>query len=126
LTSDGYGIGSLEGLEVGADGIIIARYSNGQALQDFRLGMVDFPNEDGLEDMGNSLFTPSAGAGSRLLSFAGVNGLGGVVANSLESSNVDLTTELVDLIQFQKAYRGNAKVISTANKLDETTLNLDR
>jgi len=126
LTSDGYGIGSLEGMEVGSDGIITARYSNGQALSDFRLGMVDFPNQDGMMDIGKGLFTPSVEAGSRMLSFAGDNGLGDVVSNSLESSNVDLTTELVDLIQYQKSYRGNAKVITTANKLDETTLNMDR
>lgn len=126
LVSDGYGIGSLEGIEVSGDGIINARYSNGQSLQDYRIGLVTFPNEDGLSDIGQGNFVAGVDAGARSLSFAGQNGLGNIVSSALEGSNVDLTTELVDLIQFQKAYRANAKTITTSNQLTETTLNLDR
>ena len=126
LVSDGYGIGSLEGIEVSGDGIINARYSNGQSLQDYRIGLVTFPNEDGLSDIGQGNFVAGVDAGARSLSFAGQNGLGNVVSSALEGSNVDLTTELVDLIQYQKAYRANAKTITTSNQLTETTLNLDR
>tara|TARA_B100002049_G_scaffold229110_1_gene204367 strand:+ start:113159 stop:114313 length:1155 start_codon:yes stop_codon:yes gene_type:complete len=126
LVSDGYGIGSLEGIEVSGDGIINARYSNGQSLQDYRIGLVTFPNEDGLSDVGQGNFVAGVDAGARSLSFAGQNGLGNVVSSALEGSNVDLTTELVDLIQYQKAYRANAKTITTSNQLTETTLNLDR
>lgn len=126
LISDGYGIGSLEGIEITSDGVISARYSNGQSLQDFRLGMVTFPNEDGMTDIGQGNFVAGLDAGAQSLSFAGENGTGNIVSSALESSNVDLTTELVDLIQYQKSYRGNAKVITTANQITETTLNLDR
>lgn len=126
LVSDGYGIGSLEGIEISGDGIINARYSNGQSLQDYRIGLVTFPNEDGLSDIGQGNFVAGVDAGARSLSFAGQNGLGNVVSSALEGSNVDLTTELVDLIQYQKAYRANAKTITTSNQLTETTLNLDR
>ena len=126
LSSDGYGIGSLESIEVTNDGISNARYSNGQSLQDYRLGLVSFPNEDGLTDIGQGNFVANFEAGARALSFAGENGIGNIVSSALEGSNVDLTTELVDLIQFQKSYRANAKTITTTNQMTETTLNLDR
>lgn len=126
LSGDGFGIGAIEGIEITSDGIISARYSNGQIIQDYRIAVVTFPNENALKDVGNGNYLASIEAGARSLGFAGDNGLGSVVSNALETSNVDLTSELVDLIQLQKAYRGNAKVITTTNQITETTLNLDR
>lgn len=126
INSNGFGIGALQGIEVTNEGIISASYSNGQTIQQFKLATATFPNDDGLKDTGNGDFMAGFNAGGRKLSGAGENGVGNVVSSALEASNVDLTSELVDLIEYQKNYKANSKVISTSSELDETTLNLSR
>jgi len=126
INTNGYGIGSLESIEITSEGIISANYSNGQSIQDYKLAMVTFPNDDGLVDTGNGNYAAGYAAGTAKLSGAGENGVGNVISSALESSNVDLTNELVSLITYQKSFKASSKVISTASQLDEATLNMTR
>lgn len=126
IEANGFSIGSLEGIEITPQGVISASYSNGQTIQQFKVAMATFPNDDGLKDTGGGDFIAGVSAGDRKLAGAGENGVGNIVSSALEASNVDLTTELVDLIQYQQSYKANSKVISTSAELSETTLNLSR
>ncbi|MDP2564353.1 flagellar hook protein FlgE [Pseudoalteromonas marina] len=126
IDANGFGIGALEGIEVTPEGVISATYSNGQSIQQFKVAMATFPNDDGLKGVGGGDFVAGVSAGGRKLAGAGENGVGNVVSSALEASNVDLTSELVDLITYQQSYKANSKVISTSSELSETTLNLSR
>lgn len=126
IESDGFGIGSLESIGIETDGTISARYSNGQTLNDFKVGIVTFPNEGGLSDVGDGKYLSTLTSGSPALSYASENGAGAIVSSALEGSNVDLTSELVDLIKFQKFFRSASKVITTDNELNDTALQMVR
>jgi len=126
IESDGFGIGSLESLSVGSDGVISARYSNGQTLNNFKLGIATFPNTEGLSDVGGGKYLASQTSGDASLSYPGESGSGAIVSSALEGSNVDLTGELVDLIKYQKFFRSASKIITTDNELNDTALQMVR
>ena len=78
---------------------------------------VDFINYAGLEAIGNNLFLETAASGAPQAGMPGTNGLGNVLQNTLENSNVSVVEELVNMITTQRAYEMNSKVISTADQM---------
>ncbi len=78
---------------------------------------VDFTNYAGLEAIGNNLFLETAASGAPQAGMPGMNGLGTVLQNTLENSNVSVVEELVNMITTQRAYEMNSKVISTADQM---------
>ena len=78
---------------------------------------VDFINYAGLEAIGNNLFLETAASGAPQVGQPGTNGLGNVLQNTLENSNVSVVEELVNMITTQRAYEMNSKVISTADQM---------
>ncbi|PIQ24957.1 flagellar basal-body rod protein FlgG [bacterium (Candidatus Blackallbacteria) CG17_big_fil_post_rev_8_21_14_2_50_48_46] len=85
-----------------------------------------FPNPAGLEARGNSLFAESSASGSPEQGQPAQNGFGQIHGRALESSNVQIVTEMVDLITTQKAFDTNSKVITVADKMMDTANNLSR
>lgn len=103
---------------VGEDGTVsvtIAGDPQPQILGDIQT--VDFINYAGLEAIGNNLFLETAASGAPQAGMPGTNGLGTVLQNTLENSNVSVVEELVNMITTQRAYEMNSKVISTADQM---------
>lgn len=125
-TQDGYSTGSLLSVSVDENGIISGNYSNSQTIELYQIALADFTNKEGLVANGNNLFSATTDSGQAIIGTAGTGGFGSVVSNALESSNVDLASEMTKLIIIQAAYQANSKVVTTADTLLQTAINLKR
>jgi len=121
---DGYGSGELSSLEVDAQGSIQGFYTNGQKQTLGSFGVATFANEGGLQDAGNSYFTTTANSGARILGAGQAGGAGDVVSGALEASNVDTAEEFVHLIQAQRGFQANARVITVQDDLLKEVVNV--
>lgn len=121
-SQDGYASGFLQDISVDSSGVISATYSNGQIEDLYVIVLSDFANEDGLQREGGSLFSQTRDSGEALTGTASTGSLGSLSANSLEQSNVDMATELVRMITFQRAYDASSKIISTADTMMSTII----
>ncbi len=79
--------------------------------------LADFVNPTGLQPVGENLYKESAASGTAITGTPGLTGLGTVVAGALETSNVNVVTELINMIETQRAYEMNSKAISTADQM---------
>ncbi len=108
--------GSL-GITIGEDGTVTVRDSTGQQSNVGAFELADFINPSGLLAMGENMFTETAASGAPQAGTPGLNGIGSVLQNTLESSNVNVVEELVNMISTQRTYEMNSKVISTADQM---------
>lgn len=126
LRQDGFATGRLVGLEVTKDGIVQARFTNGQASPLGQIALASFANPEGLQQLGDSSWAESFSSGTALRGVAGSGDFGGVQSGALESSNVDLTKELVNMITAQRSFQANAQMITTNDQLTQTVINIRR
>ncbi len=124
LTQGGYASGSLTGLNVGSDGIVQGRYSNGQSRNLGQIVLATFANPNGLQSLGNNQWALSSVSGPELVSAPGTGSRGVLQSSSIEESNVDLTKQLVDMITQQRNYQANAQTIKTQDQVLQTLVNL--
>src|SRR5580700_2920635 len=106
-----------QSMTVGSDGVVTAVSAAGKTTQIGQVQLADFVNEEGLSPQGNNLLIESAASGAPQTGTPGTNGLGTVQQGSLETSNVNTVTELVNMIECQRAYEMNSKAITTADQM---------
>ena len=123
-SQDGQPEGSLVSLDIADDGAVTASYSNGAALSKGRIILERFPTPNGLRQLGDSTFLPSNQSGEPAAGTPGSPGYGTIRAGARERANVDLTSELVDLITAQRNFQANAKAIETSSTLTSTIINI--
>ena len=121
---DGRSAGNLTSLSVGSDGKVTGTYDNGQSMVIAQVAIASFQNEAGLTRQGNNLYAASATSGQPLVDAPGTGARGGIQSGALESSNVDVSNELVSLIAFQQAYEANSKTVTTADDMMQTAVQL--
>lgn len=124
LNQDGYTTGQLSGLQIDDEGNIFARYTNGQSKVQGQVVLANFANVQGLTPIGKSSWVQSSESGEPVIGTPRSGTLGALQAGSLESSNVDLSSELVDMIVAQRNYQANAKTIQTEDAVTQTIINL--
>jgi flagellar hook protein FlgE len=124
VTQDGYGVGTLNGFSFDKDGILTARYTNGESRQTGQLALASFRNPQGLQPVGGNSWIESRDSGVKTIDVPSSGNLGEIVAGALEESNVDLTAELVNLITAQRTYQANAQTIKTQDQVTQTFLNM--
>jgi flagellar hook protein FlgE len=124
LVQGGYSSGALTGLSAGADGVIVGRYSNGQARNLGQVVLATFANPNGLQSLGNNQWALSSVSGPELIGAPGAGSRGVLQSSSIEESNVDLTAELVNMITQQRNYQANAQSIKTQDQIMQTLVNL--
>jgi flagellar hook protein FlgE len=123
-TADGYGPSDLESVTTNSDGVITGRYSNGEVLDLFQVAVAKFNNPQGLQKMGNNMYAQTTESGDAITGRARTNGLGSIVPNALEQSNVDIAKELVDIILLKRGFQANLKVISTEEEMIGSLLDI--
>jgi flagellar basal-body rod protein FlgG len=106
-----------QSMTVGADGVVTAVSAAGKTTQIGQVQLADFVNEEGMSPQGNNLLIESAASGAPQTGTPGTNGLGTVQQGSLETSNVNTVTELVNMIECQRAYEMNSKAITTTDQM---------
>jgi len=123
LQQDGLPAGNLTGVSINDNGAVLANYSNGASKAIGQVSVARFANNQGLAKMGNTNWMESAGSGAAIYGVAGTNNFGSISSASLESSNVDLSAQLVHLIIAQQTYQANAQTITTEKTIMQTILN---
>ena len=107
-----------QSITIGQDGVVtVLTGTNTSPTQIGNVQLSDFVNPAGLQPKGNNLFTETASSGSPLTGTPGLNGLGTLESGSVETSNVNVVEELVNMIETQRAYEMNSKVISTTDQM---------
>ncbi len=124
LSQDGYTAGQLLGVDVDDTGVVFARYSNGQSQVSAQVVLANFANKQGLKPIGDSSWVETFSSGSPVVSEPGTAGLGLVQSNALEDSNVDLTEQLVRMIEAQRNFQANAQTIQAEDTITQTIINL--
>lgn len=124
--TDGYTGGNLkpDALRTDENGYIYGEFTNGKTLALAKVALATFPNNMGLEEMGNNLFKATANSGTPTIGHAGEGGRGGLKGSAIEMSNVDLSRALTELIVIQRGYQANSKTITTSDQLLNTLLQL--
>ena len=125
VTSSGYPVqpgisipSDAQTVTIGDDGVVTAAIA-GQAspIQVGSLQLADFINPAGLQARGQNLFLETAASGPALTGTPGLNGLGTLQQNALESSNVNVVAELVSMIETQRAYELNSRAVATSDEM---------
>lgn len=123
---DGFGAGQLRTVSVEENGIVVGHFDNGESRPLYQVGVADFASPDKLASLGNGLYRESVGSGAATEVTPGADGLGRVIEQAIERSNVDLATEFVNLISLQRAFQANARVITTSDGLLSELINIVR
>jgi flagellar hook protein FlgE len=121
---DGYAAGALDNVSVGADGLITATFSNGDSQALGKIIVATFSNPEGMRQLGDSKWGATGISGEPVIGEANSNGTGLIQSGALEQANVDITEELVALIQAQRNFSANAKTIEAANTMTQTIVQL--
>jgi flagellar hook protein FlgE len=114
---DGYAAGTYNKLELGEDGSVIAKYSNGESQIVGVVALATFADEDGLTPVDSTSWTSSNRSGSADVGEPGTGRAGKLAVGGVEQSNVDVTSELVGLMTSQRNYQANSKVLQTENTM---------
>ena len=124
MTQDGFAPGQLNSISIESNGIVMARYSNGQSRPAGQIEVATFRNPQGLQPLGGNAWGRTFTSGDPVLGTPGNGNLGVLQAGALEESNVDLTAELVNMITAQRIYQANAQTIKTVDQIMQTLVNM--
>jgi flagellar hook protein FlgE len=126
IAKDGSPVGNMTSAEVDANGFVRATFDTGVSRIVYQVPLVDLPNPNGMVSMDQQTYLPSTDSGSFFLWDAGDGPTGDIVAFARQESATDVAGELTDMIQTQRAYSSNAKVIQTVDEMLQETTNIIR
>ncbi len=126
VVQDGTLAGTLSDFRVGGDGTIIGTFTNGMIRTLGQVALATFSNYQGLVDMGNSMYRAGPNSGEPVINAPLGGGAGGVIGGALETSNVDISDEFVDMIIASTGFSSASRVITTANQLLTELLSIVR
>lgn len=121
---NGYASGQYQSFAIGSDGTVTIKYSNGQKENVGQLALGNVANQQGLELMGDGDYTTTLVSGAASLGVSGSAGLATLQDDSLEASNVNISTEFSNLIIAQRAFEANAKSVTTFDTVTQDTINM--
>ena len=123
---DGYGEGKLSRYDITQNGDVVCYYSNGQHMTTWQIPLARFTSEDGLRREGDNLYAHVPAAGEMQLGMPGTENWGTIQAYNIEQSNVDIASEMVDLIVTQRGFQSNSKVVTTQDEMLKRAMELKR
>lgn len=121
---DGYAAGVMTGFTIGRDGTIVGSFSNGTNETLGQVALADFNNPEGLEQVGDNMYTISANSGSPVIGYSGRETSSTIASGSLEMSNVDLAQEFTNMIITERGFQANGKMITTSDEMLQTLISL--
>ncbi|MEC4677696.1 MAG: flagellar hook-basal body complex protein, partial [Nitrospirota bacterium] len=123
---DGFAAGSLSSVSIDKDGIVTGLFTNGQSRSLAQVRLARFNNDQGLSKVGNNVYVLSNDSGQPILGDPNSGGMGRVLSNSLELSNVDLAQQFIKMIEYQRGFQANSRSITTTDELLQELVNLIR
>ncbi len=124
LSQDGFSSGRLAGFNIGLDGVLVGRYTNGQSRDLAQIVLADFRNPQGLTPIGDNQWEETSASGLPIVGMPGTGSVGVLQSSAVEDANIDLTAELVNMITAQRIYQANAQTIKTQDAILQTLVNL--
>jgi len=124
LSQNGFTTGRLSGLGIDDTGLVSANFTNGQTTHLGKVALARFDNPQGLTQKGNTTWVETTRSGTAQAGEASTGNFGFIQSGALETSNVDLTAELVNLITAQRNFQANSKAIETSNTITQTIINI--
>jgi len=124
LSQDGFATGRLSGIDISETGVITSRFTNGQSRTLGQVAVATFNNSQGLRQLGDTSWAETFDSGAPLVGAPGAGVAGLIQSGALEGSNVDLTEQLVGMITAQRNFQANAQVITTADTITQTIINI--
>ncbi|BCZ19028.1 Flagellar hook protein FlgE [Helicobacter sp. NHP19-012] len=124
IEQNGYVAGDLMDVRFDNNGTLLGAFSNGKSLALAQVALANFANDAGLQADGGSVFSETSNSGKALIGAANTGRRGGVSGSKLESSNVDLSRSLTNLIVVQRGFQANSKAVTTSDQILNTLLNL--
>lgn len=125
ISQNGYTTGKLTGISISSTGVVQAQYTNGNSANLGQIAIANFANPQGLQQLGNQTWAQTFGSGAAVMGQAGNSGVGTLQSGSLEESNVDTTSALVDMIQAQRDFQANAQMLQTDDQITQTIININ-
>jgi flagellar hook protein FlgE len=125
-TQDGFASGSYQSFSVDAAGVISASFSNGQTQTVGQIAVASVTNVEGLTIDGGNNYQTSTSSGAASVGAPGAGGRGSIEDDTLEQSNVDISTEFANLIVAQRAFEANSKTVTTFDTVTQETINMIR
>ncbi len=123
---DGHEASAATGYVISDDGVVSLRFSDGSLQPSYRIPLADVMSPDNLTMIQGNAYVASGTSGVTVMGFPGQAGFGKVTSGSLEGSNVDVASELTEMIQAQRSYTANSKVFQTGADLMDVLINLKR
>ncbi|MBS0378656.1 MAG: flagellar hook protein FlgE [Proteobacteria bacterium] len=124
VSQDGFTTGQLTGINIDQTGVVQAQFTNGRSVDLGQVALANFANPQGLGQLGNATWTATNNSGAPVNGVAGNSGFGSVQSGSLEESNVDTTSALVDMITAQRDFQANAQMIQTEDQVTQSIINI--
>ncbi|MEM7101082.1 MAG: flagellar hook-basal body complex protein [Pseudomonadota bacterium] len=124
IEQNGFATGRLSGLAIDDEGVVVARFTNGQNSTLGQIAVADFTNTQGLSSVGDSSWIETNRSGPPVVAAPGSGSLGSITSGALEDSNVELSEQLVQLIIAQRNFQANSRTISTADEITQTIINI--
>ncbi|ARO31283.1 flagellar hook FlgE-like domain-containing protein [Rhizobium sp. NXC14] len=123
---NGNGASAITGYDISDDGVVSLRYADGTFQPKYRIPLADVASPDNLTMINGNAFSANGASGVTVMGFANSGSFGSVKSGSLEASNVDLASELTEMIESQRSYTANSKVFQTGADLLDVLVNLKR
>ncbi len=123
-SQDGYASGTYQSFNIGGDGTVSVKFSNGQTQSVGQIAVATVNNEQGLQQMGGTNYATTLASGQATVGVAGAGGRGTIQGGALEQSNVNISSEFSNLIVAQSAYQANAKSITTFSTIEQATISM--
>jgi flagellar hook protein FlgE len=124
VQQNGFTTGKLTGISIDSTGVVQARFTNGRSINLGQVAMANFANPQGLQQLGNASWAATNASGAAVAGVAGNSGFGTIQSGSVEESNVDTTSALVDMITAQRNFQANAQMIQTDDQITQTVINI--
>ena len=121
---NGSASGTLVSFSIGSDGTVTGSFSNGDTGALGQIALAEFGDVEGLQRVGDNLFTETLASGQAVVGSPGTGGRGTLSGGAIELSNVDIATEFSNLIVAQRAFESNAKAVTTFDQITQDTINL--
>ncbi len=126
VQQDGYTTGQLTGINISSTGVVQAQYTNGNSIDLGQIALANFANSQGLQQVGNASWVATQDSGEPVNGVAGGSGFGTIQSGSLEESNVDTTSALVDMITAERDFQANAQMIQTQDQVTQSIIQIDQ
>jgi flagellar hook protein FlgE len=124
VQQNGYTTGQLTGINVSATGVVQAQFTNGNSTNLGQVALANFANVQGLQQLGNATWAQTNASGAAVNGVAGNSGFGSIQSGSLEESNVDTTSALVEMIVAQRDFQANAQMIQTEDQVTQSIIDI--